>query len=370
MSKHVLIIGGGIVGASTAFALSRAGARVTLLERHAPAAGASSKSFAWLNANYPDTEDYFSLRLAALAHYRELAADFDLSRLLRFGGSLWWEDEGEDFDAHVALLERFDYDCHVVERRDFAALVPAILNPPERALLAPREAGVDLAALTRWMLTQASAAGASVQTGSGVYGLETLGGRVVGARTALERIEADAVVLAAGTVTGSLLSTIGLHLPMANNAGLILRSAPQPALLDHVIMSPDVHFRQDPDGTILMGEIFSGAFEPGRDIAELRADVLGRVAQRLRTLEPLTIAQTTLGMRPMPVDGLPAVGTLPGLEGLHVAVMHSAATLGPLIGEMVAQEVLTGEAVPDLATFRPDRFDLKPTSAQPESPAP
>ena len=370
MSKHVLIIGGGIVGASTAFALSRAGARVSLLERHAPAAGASSKSFAWLNANYPDTEDYFSLRLAALAHYRALAADFDLSGLLRFGGSLWWEDEGEDFDAHVALLERFDYDCHVVERRDFAALVPAILNPPERALLAPREAGVDLAGLTRWMLTQASAAGASVQTGSGVDGLETLGGRVVGVRTALERIEADAVVLAAGTVTGSLLSTMGLHLPMANNAGLILRSAPQPALLDHVIMSPDVHFRQDPDGTILMGEIFSGAFEPGRDIAELRADVLGRVAQRLRTLEPLTIAQATLGTRPMPVDGLPAVGTLPGLEGLHVAVMHSAATLGPMIGEMVAREVLTGEAVPDLATFRPGRFDLQPSPSQSESSAP
>jgi len=67
-SQHFIIVGAGIVGASLAFALTRLGERVSVIERHAPAAGASSKSFAWLNANYPDTADYFQLRIEALAH--------------------------------------------------------------------------------------------------------------------------------------------------------------------------------------------------------------------------------------------------------------------------------------------------------------
>ncbi|MEC8153803.1 MAG: FAD-dependent oxidoreductase, partial [Pseudomonadota bacterium] len=104
-SQHFIIVGAGIVGASLAFALTRRGQRVTVIERHAPAAGASSKSFAWLNANYPDTAAYFRLRIEALEHYRELSKAFDLGPVLRFGGSLWWEDEGTDFDRHVALLE-------------------------------------------------------------------------------------------------------------------------------------------------------------------------------------------------------------------------------------------------------------------------
>jgi len=356
MSKHFLIIGGGIVGASLAYHLAQAKQRVTVLEQHAVASGASSKSFAWLNANYPDTPEYFALRLAALAHYRALAASHDLSSLLRFGGSLWWEDEGEAFDAHAALLARHNYRSEVIDARRFAQLAPAVKNPPERSLHAPEEAGVYLAGMTHWLLAAASAQGAVVQTGAAVEALEMRGRGAVGARTALEVIAADHIIVAAGVLTGDLLAPLGFDLPMNNNAGLVLRSAPQDPLLDHVIMTPDVHFRQDPDGSLLMGEIFSGAFEPGRDIDALRAKVVDRVTRRLATPKPISIAQTMLGTRPMPADGMPAVGSVPGVEGLSVAVMHSAATLGPMIGRLLGEELISGEPEPLLATFRPNRF--------------
>lgn len=356
MGDQFIIIGGGIVGASLAFALSRAGKDVTVLEQHAPASGASSKSFAWLNANYPDTPEYFRLRLAALRHYRELNAEFDLTDLLRFGGSLWWEDEGDAFDAHVALLASFDYRSEVVDAATFAKLEPKIKNPPDRALHAPEEAGIALAGMTRWLLEKASASGASVQTGASVDELVFSAGRVTGVKTAVETLFADHVVIAAGVTAGDLLAQVGFDLPMNNNAGLILRSAPLPPLVSHVIMSPDVHFRQDPDGSLLMGEIFSGSFEAGRDIAALRKTVLGYVADRLDAPEPIVPLQTMLGTRPMPADGMPAIGAVPGTSGLSVAVMHSAATLGPMVGQLLAQELVEGREEPLLATFRPSRF--------------
>lgn len=356
MGERFVIVGGGIVGASLAFALSRAGKSVTVLEQHAPASGASSKSFAWLNANYPDTPEYFHLRLAALQHYRDLHAEFDLGHILRFGGSLWWEDAGEAFDEHVQLLASFDYRSEVVDAKTFAKLEPRVKNPPDRALHAPEEAGVALAGMTRWLLEQASALGASVQTGAAVEELIHTAGRVTGVKTAMETLIADHVIVAAGVMAGELLAPVGFDLPMNNNAGLILRSAPLPPLVNHVIMSPDVHFRQDPDGSLLMGEIFSGSFEAGRDIAALRESVLGFVQARLDVPEPIVPVQTMLGTRPMPADGMPAIGPVPGTSGLSVAVMHSAATLGPMIGQLLARELIAGREEPLLTTFRPSRF--------------
>jgi glycine/D-amino acid oxidase-like deaminating enzyme len=58
----------------------------------------------------------------------------------------------------------------------------------------------------------------------------------------------------------------------------------------------------------------------------------------------------------MPADGLPIVGPLPGLGRLYVAVMHSAVTLAPVVGRLVAQELVGGVRAPELEGVRPDRF--------------
>jgi glycine/D-amino acid oxidase-like deaminating enzyme len=58
----------------------------------------------------------------------------------------------------------------------------------------------------------------------------------------------------------------------------------------------------------------------------------------------------------MPRDERPMVGGIPGLEGFYMAVSHSAVTLGPLWGRVVAAELLDGVPDPRLAPYRPARF--------------
>ena len=78
---------------------------------------------------------------------------------------------------------------------------------------------------------------------------------------------------------------------------------------------------------------------------------------RLKTPEPLRLAHSLVGTRPVPADGFPAVGAIAGIAGLSAAVMHSAATLGPLIGELLAHELIDGGAPSALLSeFRPERF--------------
>ena len=63
-----------------------------------------------------------------------------------------------------------------------------------------------------------------------------------------------------------------------------------------------------------------------------------------------------VGPKPVPKDGEPVLGALDGLSGYYVAFSHSGATMGLITGELLAREIVTGEASPLLETFRPTRF--------------
>jgi len=74
---------------------------------------------------------------------------------------------------------------------------------------------------------------------------------------------------------------------------------------------------------------------------------------------PLAWDSVMLANRPMPEDGLPAVGSI-GPDGLYVATMHSGITLAALMGELVTEEILQGvsNSTNDLlAPYRPQRFN-------------
>ena len=79
----------------------------------------------------------------------------------------------------------------------------------------------------------------------------------------------------------------------------------------------------------------------------------GRFYRRWKKAE---VSEVRLGVRPVPEDGVSCVGAVSGIPGYYEAVTHSGVTLGPLIGRLLAREILTGEVDPMLAPFRPDRF--------------
>ena len=73
---RVVIVGAGIIGASIGYHLARRGARVTILEKQRPGAGATEKSFAWINANpSKQPRSYYELNLLGIAGWRRLCAD-------------------------------------------------------------------------------------------------------------------------------------------------------------------------------------------------------------------------------------------------------------------------------------------------------
>ncbi|WP_279402189.1 hypothetical protein [Arthrobacter sp. JCM 19049] len=80
-------------------------------------------------------------------------------------------------------------------------------------------------------------------------------------------------------------------------------------------------------------------------------------ASKVLAGNPVLTAQSVgAGLKPIPGDGEPVVGSVPPIHGLHTLFTHSGATLGLILGELLAEEIVTGKAHPILRTFHLNRF--------------
>ena len=66
-----------------------------------------------------------------------------------------------------------------------------------------------------------------------------------------------------------------------------------------------------------------------------------------------------IGWRPLPLDGHPVLGAAPGRPDVYIAITHSGVSLAPIVGQFAANEIVSGETLPRLDVYRPDRdFEL------------
>ncbi|MBB3676207.1 NAD(P)/FAD-dependent oxidoreductase [Modestobacter versicolor] len=360
MAQRVAVVGGGVLGASTAARLAAGGAEVTLLTESTLASGASGRSLSWLNSAGPYREEYRRLRLLGLERYRALP---DGGAHVRFDGGLHWGDGARDA---FTRQQQVGYPAEWLSPEDVAGRVPGV-DPAavaaEGAVLNPDEGWVDLPSLVGQLVGDLTTAGGEVRTGAGRCEPVVRGGRVVGVRGGDGAVHAgDAVVLATGAAVPAALAELGVPVPDATSLALLVRTAPVDTPLHAVLNTPRVALRPAPGGGLVLDAAWSEEEVVARDDGtfEVRdATVAGllREASHVLAGRPLlTAASWGAGRKPIPGDGQPVVGAVPGVDGLHVAFTHSGATLGLVVGELLAEEVLTGEPSSLLATFRVDRF--------------
>ena len=355
----IVIVGAGIMGAVLAYQLTRRGADVTVLEAGQPGGGASAATFGWINASFFADDDHFHLRQEGIAAHHRLTKVLR-SSATRWPGTLWWQEVGEAFDAQHAALQRLGYSLREIGPAEFARMEPAV-RPPSAALFFPEEGVVDLDVLGRDALSGALEAGARLVFGVRAEAIEQRGGRVTGVRTAQGVVPADRVCVANGTGAETLLASVSEHLPMLSRPGLILRSAPVTAQLNHVLAMPEQELRQLPDGRLLAPTAAAHQQDVAEHIIEMPVSLADAAAERISGLLNCPVRWEAVGLaaRPVPHDGLPVIGGC-ALEGLYATVMHSGATLAAIVGELAAAELtdtpLSNTEAALLAPYRPSRF--------------
>ena len=365
------VVGAGIVGASIALHLARAGAAVTVFEKDRPASGATSKSFAWINA-FSDQPHYRDLRMQSLTAYHQLEKQLQLD--ITWGGSLTWENEPDAAAQLTATAKDFDrtgYPTRILNAEKFAELAPNLKPGPfEAAIYAGLDGHLDPVHVTQKFLDEARKHGARILYPSEVTELAYSGNRLTGVSTTNGKYPVDRLVIAGGVDTPSVAALVDYATSLRHAPGILAHSTPLQGLTRIVNEGPTVHFKQMSNGRIVGADsTYAPDIPAHHDILQKRQDFPDeamRVMHGRRILDKITavlpgarnanLERLTLGFRPMPEDGFPIVGFVPGSSDVYIAVMHSGVTLAPIMGQNISREILDDVTVDLLAPYRPSRF--------------
>ena len=360
MSRPIVVIGGGIVGTTIAYELQKAGAPTILVERDLEPQGASAFSFASLSAFDEPQRDAYLLKTHGMVAWRELTKVFGDDLGTQFAGELRWAESTQESRHLTSLIERATrrgYPVRPIPAQEITTREPASqAKDVGAACFAPNDGQVDPLQAIDVLRGSFVDGGGTILIGRASLTVEEWG---ITVRVGDDRVEA-ATVVATGSETTSMLERLGWEIPMDPSPGLLAVTKPiDPLLEGTVYVYPQsglsVHLRQMSDGRVLLGE--RAQDEVAKNPTLEHAWSLLRQAQRsFPALESTLVDHFTVEWRPMPRDGMPIVGRLPGCPSLYVATGHSGVTTAPAIARFVTQEIVHGAEAERLKPFRPSRF--------------
>ena len=405
-----LIIGGGVIGVSTAYYLAQRGRRVTLVEQGdlcsgssqgnagqvtpghlpLPQPGTLGRNLRWLfrstsplyvaprldfqllrwlwrfhRACNPDhlrraTRVLCELGAASARLFTELSREIDVryeqpGRLEVCRGESCFRAAC----AEATLLEECGFTSRRLRGPEVRDFEPAVAGDVAGAVYYPDSGYCNPHTFVLRLAEAAQRLGATLRTAACVTGLRVERGRVVSVHCGSEQFEADAVVLACGSWAPQLASPLGLALPVQPGKGYHL-DVDRPARCPRVpivLLEERIFVSPLDDFLRLAGTMeFSGFnLHPRPE----RWEMLGVGAGcYFPELPRCPIRSRWCHLRPMTADGLPIIGPLPQLENAWIATGHGMLgfTQGPITGQLLAEWITEGKPSLDLTDVRADRF--------------
>lgn len=369
----IAVIGGGIVGASTAYHLAKAGVDTVLVDGEQP--GKATSAGAGIVAPGTSTRplpQFYELAQPAVSYYATLASDLESLNEKDCGyevcGSLMVADTEEKAAKHPeyrALMEQRREDG-MPNLGDISEISPAdakrmlpILGDMYSAIHIAGSARVDGRTMREALTLAAQKLGVRVIPGNGA--IEIQSDRVVGVITEQESIPVDAVVVAAGAWTNTVLDPTGFSLPINPQKGQIVHlDMPEQETSRWPILGWGESQYQLSFGP---NRVVCGAtreFNSGYDTRVTPAGVKHILDEQLRICPGLansTLVDVRVGLRPYSDDALPYIGMVPGMENLVVSSGHgpSGLQLGPYSGLLAAELAQGLQPSTNIESFRLDR---------------
>lgn len=394
-SPDVLVIGGGIVGAATAYELARRGVTVTLLEADELASGATGRNlgYVWLHTRRagPELDLVMATRRALDTLPDELEADFGL----RCGGGLIYFDRPEQVEVMAEFAASRVADgvpVRLIDGAEARELAPVLPPSVLGATWCDLDAQIDSRRYVRAFARAAERCGARILERTAARGFERQDKRITRVLTDAGPLSAGQIVLAAGAWTPFLGRQLNLDLPIHPMRLQIVRTQPMPPRLERLLYGPaavkqysifrelpsfreelffsDLEARhglallesacQTADGSYLLGCAMDyPGFDWHPDLAGV-ALVSEGLARALPELRRARFAAAWAGILPFTPDNLPIIGEAPGYDDLFIAAGHVFGNgAGPTTGRLVADLLCGSEPVVDPTPYRPDRPGLR-----------
>jgi glycine oxidase len=368
-----IFVGGGVIGLACAWRAAQRGARVAVLERAEPPAGATRVAAGMLapvgELAFGEPE-LLQMTLASARLYPDFVAELEAATGERTGyarqGALHValdRDEAAELRRVHDLQRSLGLEAEWLPPRRCRDLEPGLTPSFNGGVHAPGEASVDPRALTGALLAALALAGVEVRTGTEVAAGMFEGERLVGVRTAAgEELSAESVVLAAGAWSGRadwLPQRARPPVRPVKGQVIELRSRDGAAPCERILASERVYLVPRPDGRLIAG---ATSEEQGFDTAVTAGGVheLLREAYRLLPdIAEMELVGSMAGLRPGTPDNLPLIG--PGaIAGLVLATGHyrNGILLAPLTAEAIAAQLAAEPPPSSIAAADPARSSL------------
>ena len=367
----VAIIGGGLIGCASAYYLTRAGLKVTVLDQGRLGSEASWAGAGMLGAQVELAEPTpaVSLAIPSRAMYPDLAKTLREETGIDIGyqaGGIMLvaltEADAEQYQARLRWQVGQGLRAEWLTPGETRELEPELKGDFLGALHLPDDHQVSSPLVAQALAAAARRRGAILREGARVHGFLTEGSRVIGVRTATGDLVAEWVVLAAGAWSGALAAKIGLDLPVRPVKGqmLALRMPWLPA--GRTIFSSGCYLLPKCDGRILVGASMEEVGFDKRPTLGVLNGMAEAATRLIPALREASFESAWAGLRPGNPDDLPFIGLVEGRPGLIVATGHfrKGILMAPITGRIV-EALVTGAKPPvDLRPFDPARrFDAR-----------
>jgi D-amino-acid dehydrogenase len=380
-----IVVGGGVIGMSTAYHLVCGGARTLLIDRadkgRATDAGAGILS---PETNSRDPDAWFDFAIEAVAYYPTLVRKLQADQ----GGDTGYaqcgqmivavsEDEYEAYEHAKRLIFSRQAsrgmpspdDLHEVSPREAQRLFPP-LGSVHGAIYYRRAARVDGRLLNQALRQAAERHGLVIRQG-GVERLIIQHHTVTGVVADGETLAAGTVVIAGGAWSQAFGMQLGIEIPIAPQRGQIIHLglADTDTSAWPMISAFHGHYMVPwPDNRVVVGatrETGSG-FRPYATAAGVR-EVLSEALRVAPGLAAAEIRDIRVGLRPYSADTMPVLGPVPGVRNIYLASGHgpTGLTLGPYSGKVIADLIVANQPTADLSAFYVTRFSAAATVRSP-----
>ena len=363
IDEPIVIVGGGIIGASLAYHLQEDRQVILLEQNDLLGAGTTQESIAMLGLHYPSPK---SFRQYSRDYYHALI-DKDVINFTRNGAiNIRNTPAGyEELKRTAADLERLGHDSEFLDPDD---LCEFNVTPPKsvQALYIPDEGYLDPSEIIAHWIDEALTAGADVRTETQVIDIHTNQENIDTIETTSDQISAGAVINAAGPWAPQLNEMVGVSVPLRHNYGPILVLEMNEELSLPTTSFPNgQYFREEGTDRVFVGqrgrsykEAKQLSPDDARSIPEsFYLDTEKLISDSIPKLASAPIINEWLGMRTITPDGLPILGESP-VDDFYFAcgLSGKGVTLAPAVGKYL-QELLTTPDPQIVQTVSPARFD-------------
>jgi len=373
-TADAVVIGGGAIGTSVLYHLTRLGMRdVVLLEKSALASGSTGDTAAMVRQHYSNE---VSIRLVKLSLelFQRFPDEFDGADVFTPTGWLFLcpPEASSVFDKNMALLIGLGVRTWELTVDEATEELPGLNTEGiARVAFEPDSGYADPHLLASALAGKAAEAGAEIRVDTPAVGLNVSDGRVTSVATEGGEVSTPIVVNAAGPWAGQVARWAGLDLPLeiSREQDIVIRPPSDAPPLRRVVsnMVDRTYFRPDGDRNILVGTGHPKSNEPADPDSfshdadpEFIREVSRRLVRRFPALENSSLITGWSGLYTITPDWNMIVDEAPGVEGLFLAVGGSGHSfkLAPAIGLCLAERIVNGRATTvDITPLQATRFE-------------